>query len=157
VYSLMFFRAAFVQYLSGSCSVSYLFLFLTSYVCNFYIIKPSICRLYSTISNYLQLQLPVDFTLKSVPFILKSVVFTLNSVVFTLKQTLLSIEMTLVAALFLCRKKCRNDTPVFTVHILTNQTDYNSIPFLGPSRYLNLRNCLTSCNKRLSKDFRKIW
>jgi hypothetical protein len=36
-----------------------------------------------------------------------------RSLVFTLKQTLLSVE-TLAEALFLCRNKWRNDTPVFT-------------------------------------------
>jgi hypothetical protein len=46
----------------------------------------------------------------------RSVVFILESVVFILKQTLLSVETTLAEALFLCRNKCRNDTPVFTVH-----------------------------------------
>jgi hypothetical protein len=33
-----------------------------------------------------------------------------------LTDTFLSVEMTLVEALFLCRDKCRNDTPFFTVH-----------------------------------------
>jgi hypothetical protein len=35
--------------------------------------------------------------------------------VFTLEQTPLSVEMTLAKTLFLCRNKCRNDTPVFIV------------------------------------------
>jgi hypothetical protein len=48
----------------------------------------------------------------------RSVVITLKSVVFTLKQTLWSVVMTLAEALFLCRNKCRNDNPLFTVHCL---------------------------------------
>jgi hypothetical protein len=42
-----------------------------------------------------------------------------KSIVLTVKHTLLSVEMTLFEVLFLCRNKCRNDTSVFTVHVMS--------------------------------------
>jgi hypothetical protein len=49
---------------------------------------------------------------------INEVSFSHKNVIFILKQTFVSVEKTLAEALFLCRNKCRNDTPVFNVYSL---------------------------------------